>query len=289
VKTSTHTQQKPIALVTGASSGFGFEIAKLLAEKGYRVYATYRNPKKIKDLKALADQADVVLVMMEVTKTLSVDKAVKFIIGQEGRIDVLVNNAGFAMGGFLEDQSDQDLKDQFDTNVFGCLRVIRAVAPIMRRKQSGKIINIGSIAGRISFPALGSYAASKHAVKAISESLRVELRPYGIQVTEIAPGSYITQVTTSARYGKSVHSAKSPYREYTQQMEALMAKEFAKGGPASDVAELVWRAMNDSPMKMVYLAGPDAKFMAFLKWFMQDFEFEAFLKLMIPWSRFPKN
>src|ERR1700722_18164795 len=105
--------QKPIALITGASSGFGFEIAKLLTEKGYRVYATYRNPKKTKALKALAAKADVVPVVMEVTSTPSVDKAVKSIVDKEGQIDVLVNNAGFAMGGFLEDQSDQDLKDQF--------------------------------------------------------------------------------------------------------------------------------------------------------------------------------
>ncbi|HTA77539.1 MAG TPA: SDR family oxidoreductase [bacterium] len=281
--------QKPVALVTGASSGFGFEIAKLLAEKGCRVYATYRNPKKIKALKALAAKADVLPVVMEVTNAASVDKAVKAIVQKEKRIDVLVNNAGFAMGGFLEDQSDQDIKDQFDTNVFGCLRVIRAVAPIMRKNRSGKIVNVGSIAGRVSFPALGSYAASKHALKAISESLRQELRPYGIEVTEIAPGTYSTQVTTSARYGENTRSAKSPNLENTRQMEALMEKEFAKGRPASEVAELIWKALNHSPMKIAYLAGPDAKFMAFLKWLLPDFAFEDFVKLIIPWSRFPKK
>jgi hypothetical protein len=96
-------------------------------------------------------------------------------------------------------------------------------------------------------------------------------------------------VTTSARYGKNVRSKQSPYREYTRQMEELVAKEFAKGGPASNVAFLIWRALNDSPMKPVYLAGLDAKIMAFLKWLMQDWEFEVFLKLLIPWSRFPKK
>jgi len=217
-----------------------------------------------------------------------VDKAVNTIVKKEGHIDVLVNNAGFAMGGFLEDLSDQDLEDQFDTNVFGYLRVIRAVAPVMRRQKSGKIVNIGSIAGRVAFPALGAYAASKFAVKALSEALRQELRPYGIDVAEVAPGSYITQVTTSARYGKNVRSKQSPYREYTRQMEDLMGKEFSKGGPASDVAELIGKVLDQSPMKPVYLAGSDAKFMAFLKWFLPDFAFESLLKLMIPWSRFPQ-
>jgi NADP-dependent 3-hydroxy acid dehydrogenase YdfG len=287
VKTSV--SQKPIALITGASSGFGFETAQLLSEKGYRVYATYRNPKKLKDLKALAAKADVHPIAMEVTHTPSVDKAVKAIVQKEGRIDVLVNNAGFAMGGFLEDLSDQDLKDQFDTNVFGYLRVIRAVVPVMRKRQSGKIINIGSISGRIAFPALGAYVASKFSVRAICEALRQELRPYGIEVAEVAPGAFVTQVTTSARYGKYAKSAKSPYAEYTRQMEALMMKEFAKGGPAFNVAFLIWRALNDSPMKSVYLAGLDAKMMAFLKWLMTDWEFEFFLKRLIPWSRFPKK
>jgi NAD(P)-dependent dehydrogenase (short-subunit alcohol dehydrogenase family) len=284
----TSETKKPVALITGTSSGFGFETAKLLAAKGYRVYATYRNSKKLKALKALAVKADVHPVFMEVTKSLSVDKVVKAIVKKEGRIDVLVNNAGFAMGGFLEDLSDQDLKDQFDTNVFGYLRVIRAVAPVMRRKGSGKIINIGSISGRIAFPALGAYVASKFAVRALSETLRQELRPYGVDVAEVAPGAYLTQVTTSARYGKNAKSIQSPNREYTRQMEKLMAKEFAKGGPSLDVAELILEVLNHSPMKPVYLAGSDAKFMVFLKWLMLDVEFEFFLKLLIPWSRFPR-
>lgn len=279
--------KKPIALITGASSGFGLETARLLGQKGYRVYATYRNSKKLKDLKALAAEADIYPLLMETTRTPSVDKAVNTIIKKEGRIDVLVNNAGFAMGGFLEDLSDQDLKDQFDTNVFGYLRVIRAVAPVMRQRGSGKIINVGSISGRVAFPALGAYAASKFAVKALSEALRQELRPYGIDVAEVAPGSYVTQVVTSAHYGKNTKSTKSPYREYTLQMEKLMSKEFSKGGPASDVAELIGKALQSS-MKPVYLAGSDAKFMAFMKWFLPDFVFEGLLKLMIPWSRFPQ-
>jgi NAD(P)-dependent dehydrogenase (short-subunit alcohol dehydrogenase family) len=282
------SQRMRVALVTGASSGFGLEVSKRLAQKGYRVYATYRNPKKLENLKALGAQG-IYPILMETTKSASVDKAVQTIVRKEGRIDVLINNAGFAMGGFLEDLSDQDLKDQFDTNLFGYLRVVRAVAPFMRKQRSGQIINVGSIAGRISFPALGGYAASKHAVRAFSEALRQELRPWEIDVSEVAPGSFITQVTTSARYGKNVKNPKSPNYPHTVQMEKLMEKEFAKGGPASEVAELMIKALGHRPMKPVYLAGADAKGMAFLKWLLPDALFEAFLKALIPWSRFPKN
>jgi NAD(P)-dependent dehydrogenase (short-subunit alcohol dehydrogenase family) len=289
VRIMTPGNQRQVALVTGASSGFGLETARLLAEKGYRVYATYRNPKKLTDLKALVDSFDVHPIPMEVTKTPSVDKAVKEIIKKEGRIDILVNNAGFAMAGFLEDLSDQDFKDQFDTNVFGYLRVIRAVVPVMRQRKAGKIVILGSISGRVAFPALGAYVASKFAVKALCDCLRQELRPYGIGVTEIVPGSYHTQVAASSRYGKNVRSPESPYRDYTRQMEELIAKESAKGGHPSEVAGIIWKALNDSPMKMVYFAGLDAKGMAFLKWFLPDFVFEGILKLIIPWSRFPRT
>lgn len=277
-----------VALITGASSGFGLEMARLMAHRGYRVYATYRNPKRLKALEALGREEDVHPLYTEVTQTSLVEKAVNTVLKREQRLDVLINNAGFAMGGFLEDLSDQDLKDQFDTNLFGYLRVLRAVVPIMRKQRSGKILNVGSISGRVAFPALGAYVASKHAVRAMSEALRQELRPWGIEVTEVAPGSYLTQVTTSARYGKNAKNKKSPYYAYTLQMEKLMAKEFSKGGPASEVADLMWKALNDSPMRPVYLVGFDAKFMAFLKWLLPDAFFEGFLRAMISWSRFPK-
>ncbi len=280
---------KPVALITGASSGFGFEAARLLAEKGYRIYATYRNPKKIPALKELSRRLEVYPLFMEVTKTASVDKAVKNLIQKEGRIDVLINNAGFAMAGFLEDLSDQDLKDQFDTNVFGYLRVIRAVAPVMRARGFGKIINIGSISGRIAFPGLGAYAASKFAVRSLSEGLRQELRPFGVEVAEIAPGTYSTQVTTSARYGQRARSPQSAYKDYMAWMEKTAEKEFAKGKPASELAELIWKILNDSPMEIAYVAGGDAKVMAFLKWLLPDSAFEWLFKLIIPWNRFPRQ
>jgi NAD(P)-dependent dehydrogenase (short-subunit alcohol dehydrogenase family) len=214
---------------------------------------------------------------------------VKGILRREGRIDALVNNAGFAMAGFLEDLSDEDLQAQFDTNVFGYLRMVRAVAPAMRANGRGKIVNIGSISGQIPFPGLGAYVASKFAVRALSEGMRRELGPFGIQVCEIAPGSYKTQVVDSARYGKDVQNSRSPYRDHTRWMEKASAKSFSNGRPAVEVAQLIAKVLASSRMRPVYLAGPDAKTMAFLKWLLPDHLFERLMMSMIPWSRFPKG
>jgi NAD(P)-dependent dehydrogenase (short-subunit alcohol dehydrogenase family) len=284
MKAITHSS---IALVTGASSGFGLETAKVLGQKGYRVYAGYRNKNRSKDLRELNRTHDIHPIMIDTTRIISVEKAVRTIAQKEGRIDVLINNAGFAMAGFLEDISDRDLKDQFETNVFGYLRMVRAVAPLMRQKGEGKIINIGSISGLIPFPGLGAYVSSKFAVRAISESLRQELRPFGIEVTEIVPGSYKTRVVDSARYGENTKDPNSPYFQFTQWVQKASAKQFANGRPASEVAELIGKVLGHSPMKPVYLAGSDAKSMAFLKWLLPDFVFEDLMKSAIRWSRFP--
>ncbi|MGH7738849.1 MAG: SDR family oxidoreductase [bacterium] len=279
---------KPVALVTGATSGFGLETARLLASEGYRVYATYRNPRKLADLKALSRETGSVFPLaMDVTRPAAIARGWAQLVRKEKRLDLLVNNAGFVMAGFLEDLSDAEFTSQFETNVFGLLRVTRAVLPTLRRQGWGTIVNIGSISGRVSFPGLGAYAASKFALRSISEGLRQETRPFGINVTEIAPGSYGTQVFKSTCYGARVKSEKSPYRAFTLQMEALVTKEFAKGGDPKDVARLILKAARCRRVKPVFLAGPDAKLLNFAKWFLPDAVFEWCLGLVFSWSRFP--
>lgn len=280
---------KQVALITGASSGFGFETAKLLASRGWRVYAAYRNVRKAGSLQKLAKSLDVHSVRIDTTDLRSIEKAVKDIVRQEGRIDALVNNAGFAMAGFLEDLSDEELKAQFNTNVFGYLRMARAVAPVMRANGSGRIVNIGSISGQIPFPGLGAYVASKFAVRALSEGMRRELWPFGIRVCEIEPGSYKTQVVDSARYGKDVRKPASPYRDPTRWMEKASAKSFSNGRPAHEVAELIGKILDSSIVKPIYVTGPDAKVAVFLKWILPDTLFERLMTSIIPWSRFPKG
>ncbi len=278
----------PVALVTGATSGFGLETAKLLAQNGFRVYGTYRNPHKLDALRALAQEnSNLFPLFMDVTRPLTVTQGVARLIQKEKRLDLLVNNAGFVMAGFLEELSDEELAGQFETNVFGLLRVTRAVLPVMRRQQSGKIVNVGSISGRVSFPGLGAYAASKFAVRSLNEGLRQEARPFGVQVCEIAPGSYGTQVLNSTRYGAKVKASGSPYQGFTLQMEALVKKEFAKGRDPKEVAELILKAARSASPRPVYLAGPDAKFMNLMKWLLPDAVWEWGLKKIFTWSRTP--
>lgn len=277
----------PVALVTGATSGFGLETARVLAENGYRVYATYRDAKKLGDLKELSRSLPVQSLYMEVTRPASISKAVASIARREGRIDVLVNNAGFVMAGFLEDLSDQDLKEQFDTNVFGVLRVTRAVVPLMREQRSGKILNIGSISGRVVFPGIGAYAMSKFALRSLTEGLRQELRSFGIEVGEIAPGTFATQVVASARFGEKVLVGSSPYKAYREQTEGMVRKSFERAAPARRVAELILKAVKSSSMKPVAMAGTDAKVMAFLKKRLPDAWFEWSFTRIFSWSRRP--
>jgi NAD(P)-dependent dehydrogenase (short-subunit alcohol dehydrogenase family) len=276
--------QKKTVLVTGATSGFGFEATRLLAQEGWRVYAGYRNIRKWGPLHELSKTMDVHPIYLEVTKPASVKNALKVIGRKEGVLDALVNNAGFVVAGFLEDLSDKDLKAQFDTNVFGLLRVTRESVPLLKLR-GGTVVNVGSISGRVSFPGIGAYVASKFAVRSLSEGLRQELRPFGIRVSEVAPGTYATGVVGSAQYGEGAQKSSSPYAPYQRQVEELMKKEFTKARPASEVAELILRILNSPKPRPVYLAGPDAKFMAWLKWFLPDRVFESVFGSFFPWSK----
>ena len=187
-----------IVLVTGASSGFGRAIAAHLAARGYLVYGTSRSAVMPEEATAPAERSLVpIMIPMDVCVDASVDAAVTHILRRHGRIDVLVNNAGFGIAGAVEDTSADELRRQFDTNVFGVLRVCRAVLPHMRRQGGGRIINVGSLAGLIALPFQGAYSASKFALEALSESLRMETKPYGISVSVIEPGDFRTSFTAS--------------------------------------------------------------------------------------------
>lgn len=278
----------PVALVTGATSGFGWETAKLLAENGYQVYASYRSAQKLKDLKGLEKKLALKSIYIDVTKPATITKAVASILKKENRVDLLVNNAGFVVAGFLEDLSDQDLKEQFDTNVVGVLRMIRAVAPSMRGRMSGKIINIGSISGRVVFPGIGAYAASKFALRSLTEGLRQELGPSGIQVCEIAPGTFATRVVSSTRFGKNVLAPHSAYKNFRELVEKKVEASFKNAAPAVKVAELILRISGQARLSPVYMAGTDAKVMNFLKRRLPDSWFEGLFMKIFPWSRFPE-
>ncbi len=182
-----------IILITGCSTGIGRDLAKDLTTHGFTVIATARRLDAIRDLKAAMQ------LQLDVTDNESVTEAVNRIIQQFGRIDVLINNAGYGIRCAVEELSDDLVEKMFDVNVYGIIRMVRAVLPLMREQGSGRIINIGSIAGKIAQPVNGAYCASKYAMEALSDALRMEMARFGIQVVLIEPGNIKTNFPDTAR------------------------------------------------------------------------------------------
>lgn len=208
-----------VILITGCSSGFGLLIAARLAARGDTVFATMRDLVKQSDLLAEVKKrgGHVNVLRLDVTDKATVQNAVGEIFRQTGRIDVLVNNAGFGMGGFFEDLSDEDIRVQMEVNFFGAQNVCREVIPIMRRQGGGTIVNITSIAGLYALPGFGAYNASKWALEGFSESLYYEMKPFGIKVCLIEPGTYKTKIFfDNKRYAKNFNNRESPYYKYSQ-------------------------------------------------------------------------
>ena len=265
-------------LITGANSGFGLLTARKFAEAGHTVHATLRNPEKAQALNALKERGlPVALVSLDVTDPASVTAAVET-ASAAAPIDVLVNNAGFEVRGPVEQLSDELLLRQFDTNVMGVVRMVRAVAPGMRERRSGTIVNISSVAGQIAAPYTGAYSASKHAVEALSEALWFELRPFGVRVVAIEPGAFETafggNVVTAPDF-----DATSPYAPVAARFDVAMAG-FRAGPPQNpqEVADLVFEAVNAADPKLRYLAGDDARMLVPL---FRGMEFEAFAGAML--------
>jgi NAD(P)-dependent dehydrogenase (short-subunit alcohol dehydrogenase family) len=228
------------AIVTGTSSGFGMLCAVELAKAGYKVISTVRSIEKAENLLRLADQHNVSdliqLHTLDVTSEKSVLSFSEY-LSKFPSVDVLVNNAGFALGGFCEELSIEEYRLQFETNVFGVIAVTQSVLPIMRKNRTGRIINMSSISGKFGFPGLSPYTASKHALEGFSESLRLELKPFGIDVVLIEPGSYQTNIWSSIN--NTTINSNSPYHFY---MESLLSEiESGKAGHGNplDVARLV--------------------------------------------------
>ncbi|KAA9003948.1 SDR family oxidoreductase [Paenibacillus spiritus] len=269
MKDTALVAEERVALVTGASSGFGVRIAVKLAERGYRVAASMRDPvSRGEELESRAKRAGVwnriVVLRLDVTESGSIEAAVSFLLKEYGRIDVLVNNAGYAAGGFTEEVPLEEWRLQMETNFFGLVAVTRAVLPGMRQRRSGRIINMGSVSGRTAFPGFGPYASSKFALEGFSESLRHEMSPWGIQVVLIEPGSYRTAIWEK---GMDTVSAvpDSPYR---RQLDAVLAftKRSAAGAPdPQEVADLVGRLVDLRSPKLRYAPGRAARLLPSVK------------------------
>ena len=245
-------------LITGATSGIGKAAAKMLAEKGYRVFGTARNPDKAADLtdEAKANGWDLKLLAMDVRD----DASVKAALGQVGEVDVLVNNAGFEVWGPLEEMTVADLEDQFETNVSGPFRLITAVLPAMRGRGEGVIVNVSSVAGVVAAPLNGLYAASKWALEALSETLHYETGHFGIRVHLVEPGSVATPFADNRRLvGAAAGDESSPYRELVTQWEQAAEKlnPGCTSTQAEDVAAVIVDAIENGD-KLRYPVGNDA-------------------------------
>lgn len=234
------------AIVTGSSSGFGKLIAIELAQSGFNVLATMRDQSKADSLMQLAADENVKeriqVFTLDVTSTASVAEFGEFLEGLNS-VDVLVNNAGFAQGGFCEELSLEAYRQQFETNFFGAVAVTQAVLPAMRAQGSGKIINMSSISGKFGFPGLSAYVSSKHALEGFSESLRLELKPFGIDVFLVEPGSYKTNIWSSIENVQL--QDQSPYESSMVAILNEVKSGEAEYGDPREVAKLVAKIAGD--------------------------------------------
>jgi len=239
-----------VVLVTGASSGIGRSCAVLLAENGYRVYGASRS--------AVTGEigSDRVLPLeMDVTLDDSVRRACDSVLAREGRLDVVINSAGMGIAGSLEDTSPEEALGQFEVNLFGVLRVCRAALPAMRRQGSGYIVNIGSIGGLVAIPYQGVYSASKFALEGLTESLRMEVRGFGIRVVLIEPGDHRTGFTKN-RLLTQASSENPAYRVAFTEAIRRMAMDEQKGPLPHPIARLVHRVIRTRNPRLRYTIGP---------------------------------
>lgn len=271
-----------VAVVTGSSSGIGLEISLELARNGFTTYATMRSLTKGSELRNVADKERLPLkiVQLDVTDDSSVRGAIKTIFDESNRIDVLVNNAGYGLTGALEDLNIDEIKSQYETNVFGLIRTTQAVLPIMRKQNSGTIVNISSGLGRFGIAASSAYVSSKFAVEGLSESMSYELEPFGIRTIIIEPGVIKTNFFNSAVLAKKSEDPKSPYTQLMKGMEGGMAKLIENAADPEHVAKVVIGAITDENPKIRYLAGKDVEEIMGIKNKMSDEDFHNFLKQM---------
>jgi NAD(P)-dependent dehydrogenase (short-subunit alcohol dehydrogenase family) len=237
-----------IILITGASSGIGCACAEHLQQRGYRVYGTSRSPQS-------SSNPSFELIQMDVDSENSVQQAFRLVMEREGRIDVVVNNAGMGFAGAIEETSEEEARAQMETNFFGALRVCRVVLPIMRAQCAGLIVNISSIGGVIGIPFQGLYSASKFAIEGMTETLRMEARPFGIRVVLIEPGDFRTGFTAHRRRTRQ-STESTVYAEKLGKALAVMEAD-EQGGPSPDrIGRLIERIIKMPNPRLRWVIGP---------------------------------
>jgi len=262
-----------IVLITGASSGMGKITAEVLSKNGYIVYAGTR------DKDAKSDDSSLKSIYIDVTKTDSINSAVDTIIQKEGKIDVLVNNAGYGLLSTVEDGTDEEMFNQFDVNVFGLLKVTRAVLPYMREAKNGVIINISSFLGKMGLPLLAHYNASKYAVEGIVDSLRFETLPFNIRVHSIQSGLFGTNFVKNGLVANAKTTAEdSPYKDLVSHFVPIVAKAINEGPSPEPIAAAVKNIIEDENADIFIPVGGEAETFVPLRRELSDKDFEQKIK-----------
>ena len=268
-----------VALVTGCSSGIGLETAIALSREGHFTYATMRDVKKSESLDKIVNDEGLPIKVLEldVDSEKSVDDAIAKIMEEKGRVDTLINNAGWGMWGAVEDVSIEEFKQQFETNFFSIIRLIQKVAPIMRKQKSGNIVNVSSVAGKIGFPVSPAYISSKFALEGLSECIRFELGPFGINVIIIEPGVIKTNFFDSMKMAKKSNSD-SVYNEITSKVVSGVKMMAEMGTEPKEVADTIIKSINEEKPLPRYIVGNDAMMFLEAKKMKTDIEFENYIK-----------
>jgi len=270
-----------VAVVTGSSSGIGYETSLLLARNQFATYASMRNLKKSDELLKIAAKERIPLkvIQLDVNDDRSVNNAIDTIVKENGRIDVLVNNAGFDLFGSLEELTIEEIKGQFETNFSGVVRAIKTVIPTMRKQGNGTIINVSSLGGRIGLvPFLTAYHSSKFAVEGFTESLRQELAQFNIDVILIEPGAIRSNFINNGKTAKNYNPENSPYASTIQKVFEGFQSIMADSSHPRDVAEVILKVVNTSSPNVRYSVGKDAESVLKARTELSDKELEKWVR-----------
>lgn len=256
-----------VVLITGGSSGIGKAIGMYLHEKGYVVYGTSRNPDRY------AHAVPFKLIALDVLDEKTITPALKQIVDTEGKLDVLINNAGIGMLGSIEDSTAEEAKEIFETNVYGILRTCQAALPHMRERKAGLIINISSIAGYMGLPYRGIYSATKASVHMITEAMRMELKPYGVKACVVDPGDFATNISDNRRVAHAGRSG-SIYTKEINRIEAMINAEVAHSSDPVLMGKAIAKIIESKNPDLNYLVGKPMQKLSILvrrlvpkKWF----------------------
>jgi NAD(P)-dependent dehydrogenase (short-subunit alcohol dehydrogenase family) len=288
-----HALVRPLVLITGTSSGIGLASAVACANAGFEVVATMRNLDRRARLDAAASEHGLTseretarglptihVEQLDVTAQ-GVGGKVRELLLKYGPIELLVNNAGIAVGGVFEEQSDRDVRDQFETNIFGAMAVTRALLPTMRAAGHGRVINVSSMAGRIGFPGLAAYAATKHALEGFSEALRYEVGTFGVEVCVVEPGPIRTELFDARQRSAARADPDGPYAELWKHVDDYFSKEAQTAVEPAIVGDKIAQLLADSAPPFRTVVGGPARAMSALRRVIPDALFSSGMRRLM--------